>query len=119
MCTSRTGRAGSSFSTSTNRAVGIKDAAPPSFELHAPYPNPSAAPSLAFDVDRSAHVRLEVFNVRGQRVATLVDRFVGVGRTNVTWLGTDSRGESVPSGVYFARMTSAGGTSSQRIVLVR
>ena len=63
-------------------------------------------------------MRLEVFNVLGQRVATLVDGEQGAGSYVARWDGTDAAGRAVGSGVYFYRLTVAGAHQTGKMVLV-
>ena len=83
------------------------------------YPNPFN-PSTLIPYQLSAHspVRLEVFNVLGQRVATLVDGQQGAGSYVARWDGTDAAGRAVGSGVYFYRLTVAGAHQTGKMVLV-
>ena len=82
------------------------------------WPNPfNPQVNLAFDTDRTDAVRLDVFDVRGRRVAGLLDLVVGSGRTVVTWDGTNDAGHSLPSGVYFARLVSGTDTAIVKLVL--
>jgi len=64
-------------------------------------------------------VNIEVFNVRGQRVKTLVNDYLPAGEYSVTWDGKDEDGRSVSSGVYFYRMTAGEYTSVKRMVLMK
>ncbi len=59
-------------------------------------------------------MRLEVFDLRGRRVATVVDCGLGAGGHEATWDGRD-----LPCGVYFARLTAAGGTAITALTVVR
>ena len=63
-------------------------------------------------------VRLEVFNVLGQRVATLVDGQQGAGSYVARWDGTDAAGGAAASGVYFYRLTVASAHQTGKMVLV-
>jgi hypothetical protein len=79
------------------------------------YPNPfNAATTIAFSLASDEYVRLEVYNVLGQRVATLVDATLPPGPHVAVW---DARG--VASGVYFARLTMVSGVQTKKLALVR
>jgi len=96
---------------------------PRNFVLEQNYPNPfNAGTSIAFTVDAaglSVPTRLEIFNVLGQRVTTLVDGDLAPGRHTRTWDGNDAKGNPVASGVYFYRLTSAGHTDTKKMVLLK
>ena len=66
----------------------------------------------------AGHVRLEVFNILGQRLATLVDGEQSAGTYTAQWDATDVVGRAVGAGVYIYRLSSGGMTESRRMVLV-
>ena len=69
------------------------------------YPNPfNPVTTIAFRVPHSGHVTLDVYDLRGRRIAGLLNEFLAAGGHEVQWHGTDAAGRSAPSGVYFARM---------------
>jgi len=95
---------------------------PQSFSLHQNYPNPfnpstTIAYELAFTGGRP--VRLDVYNMLGQRVRTLVDRVQPGGRYTIVWEGRNETGERVASGVYLYRLTVDGSSSSHKMVLLK
>ena len=80
-------------------------AIPEQFGLVQNYPNPFNATTLIqFALPKTSHVKLEIFNVLGQRVNTLVDEELTAGYKQILWDGTDHRGISVASGIYFYRI---------------
>ena len=85
-------------------------------------PNPfDRSTTIAFGAASDAHVTLEVFDVRGRRVRTLVDGTVegSSGPRNVTWSCRTDGGERVPAGIYFYRLTTDGRTETRKMVLTR
>lgn len=64
-------------------------------------------------------VRLAVYDIAGRRRSTLLDGELPGGVTEVTWDGRDPSGERVTSGVYFIRLTHAGGARMSKIVMIR
>ena len=93
---------------------------PTSFTLGQNYPNPfNPSTIIPYQVPTAAHVRLEVFNVLGQRVATLVDEDQSAGVHTAVWDATDASGRAVGAGVYFYRLSSAGQPAlTRRMVLL-
>ncbi len=91
----------------------------PKLKLSA-WPNPfNPVVKLAFDTNRTDAVQLDVFDVRGRKVANLMDMVVGSGRTEVSWDGKNDAEHSLPSGVYFARLVSGMETAFVKLVLAQ
>jgi hypothetical protein len=77
------------------------------FSLKPNYPNPfNPSTNLAFDIPKNSTVDVSIFNVLGQKIATLVTGQVAAGAHTIVWNGTTQNGAPVTSGVYFARMTA-------------
>jgi hypothetical protein len=65
------------------------------------YPNPfNAATTISYFLPASGYTRLEIFNLRGQLIETLVDGHLSAGEYNISW-----DADSVPSGLYFYRLS--------------
>lgn len=80
---------------------------------NAPNPfNPSTR--ISYSLDRGRHVRLSVFDVRGRRVATLVDESKMTGRHSVLWDAA-----TMPSGVYFYRIEAGDAIETRKMVLLK
>ncbi len=83
-------------------------------------PNPFARSTwLAFELNAAAAVRLEVHDLRGARVRTLLAGTVPGARWRGAWDGRDDQGHDVPCGVYFARLRSGSAMRTVRLVLLR
>ena len=94
-------------------------ALPTDFALGQNYPNPfNPSTIIPYQLPASAYVRLEVFNLLGQRLATLVDAERSAGIHTAQWDATDAAGRAVGAGVYIYRLSSGGMTESRRMVLV-
>lgn len=84
------------------------------------YPNPSNPISkIEYSMPRSGHLRIRIYNLRGQLVRQLVDRNVGPGPGFALWNGTDGSGAPVSSGVYFYTATGAGKQVRGKFALVK
>jgi hypothetical protein len=84
------------------------------------YPNPfNPSTTLQLDLPRSGRATLEIFDAAGRRVVMLLDEELAAGTRSVEWRGLDQRGGRVASGVYFARLISAGQQARQRLLLVK
>jgi len=88
--------------------------------LQGNFPNPfNPSTQIRFDLARAEHVTIEIFNIRGQRVKTLVNGEMEAGRHNIEWAGTDDRGRTVGSGIYFYSMKAGEYSSTRRMVLMK
>jgi hypothetical protein len=95
-------------------------ALPLRFELERNRPNPfNPRTSLRFSLPRAATVRLEVFDVRGRLVRTLLTGRQPSGVHTVVWDGRDEHGGDAASGVYVARLESSLGLVTRKMMLVR
>lgn len=95
---------------------------PRGFELSQNYPNPfNAGTVIPFIVTKPvSDVKLEVFNILGARVATLLDDHLEAGRYRVTWDGTDGYGRALASGIYLYRISVKGAKPvARRMVLLK
>ena len=100
-------------------APRLADARPQGFALLQNYPNPfNPSTIIPYQLPTPTHVRLEVFNVLGQHVATLVDREQSAGWHTATWHGTDAAGRTVAAGLYLYRIRGTGPSETRRMVLV-
>ena len=94
-------------------------ALPARFALGPNYPNPfNPSTIIPYQLAASSQVRLEVFNLLGQRIATLVDGARSAGFHTATWTATDAAGRAVGAGVYIYRMTVGAASQTGRMVLI-
>ncbi|MFZ5433542.1 MAG: C25 family cysteine peptidase [Calditrichota bacterium] len=93
---------------------------PAELELGQNYPNPfNSTTSIEFGIPVSGNVKLEVFDILGKHVTTLVNSHLSSGRYHAAWQGTNDRGQSVVSGVYFYRLTTPQGAKVQKMAFIR
>jgi hypothetical protein len=93
---------------------------PPAFSFLSTSPNPFGEQTrIQWQLTRSARVHVDVFDVQGRRVATLLDATRPAGPGEVRWSGRDGAGHAVAAGVYFVRVQAAGETLARRVVRVR
>jgi len=75
---------------------------PLQFDLIQNYPNPfNPSTKISFVVKSDSKIRIDIFNILGEKVFTLTDGFYHSGKYNLDW-----NAEQLPSGIYFAQMTS-------------
>ncbi|MDE2703722.1 MAG: T9SS type A sorting domain-containing protein, partial [Gemmatimonadota bacterium] len=108
------------FALSLQVLSGGRNAAlPADFALGQNYPNPfNPSTLIPYQLPTAGPVRLEVFNMLGQRVAKLVDGERSAGVHTARWDGTDAAGRAVGAGVYIYRLSSGGMRVSRRMVLI-
>jgi len=94
---------------------------PTSFALRGCHPNPfNPMTVITFDVPESGgKVTLEIFDVRGRLVQTLVTGADGPGRKESVWRGVDENGAPVSSGIYFCRMTAGDYEETLKLTLLK
>jgi len=93
---------------------------PENFELKQNHPNPfNPDTRIDFTIPEAQHVKLEVFNVSGQKICTLIDADMDAGEHSIIWDATDDTGERIASGVYLYRLTSGIYTTSKKMTLLK
>ena len=88
--------------------------------LRGNYPNPfNPSTNIKFDLPVRGHVSLQIFDVAGRLVRTLVDDDREAAAHVVVWDGTDDTGRTVSSGAYYCRVTSGAGTATAKMLLLK
>jgi len=88
---------------------------PVGFHLDQNYPNPfNPGTRIRFQLSDGGPIRLEIFDVLGQKIRTLIDQPMNMGSHSV-WLD----GSQLPSGVYFYRLKSGTGSQTRRMILIK
>ncbi len=83
-------------------------------------PNPfNPTTDFRFSLKSEGAVSLGIYDLRGRKVLELANEVFGAGEHIVRWEGRDSRGQRVPSGVYFVRMQAKGQQFTRRVTLVK
>ena len=94
----------------TKAGTGIKknQSSITTYKLGNAYPNPfNATTNIRYQLPVKADVRMEIYNIMGQKVRTLVDEMQNPGRYSKYWHGKNDKGESVSSGIYFYQLNIA------------
>ena len=106
--------------TQPGTGVAGDETVPRTFALRQNAPNPfNPVTVISYQLPREVRVRIEVFDIAGKLVATLVDEDQTPGVKSVTWDGTNADGEKVASGVYMYRMSAGDHTSRKMMVLLK
>lgn len=110
------------FCDSTNPAAksSTTEELPEGYSLDQNYPNPfNPTTNISFNIPSAQHVTLEVINVLGQRVKSLVDEELSSGSHTVEWDATNENGNRVSSGMYFYRLTADDVVYSKKMTLLK
>jgi len=88
--------------------------------LNSNYPNPfNPETTISYSLSQGENVKIEVYNVRGQLVRTLVNENKAAGHHKVVWTGVDNNNRPVSSGVYYYKMTAGKYSSSKKMILMK
>ena len=102
--------------------VRIEGSIPRETRLGQPYPNPSThriTVPFALSPDGEGAVRLDVYDVTGRRVRTLMGSSLAAARYEIGWAGADDSGKRVAPGTYFVRLRSGEGTHTAKVTVLR
>ncbi|MCL2063719.1 MAG: choice-of-anchor J domain-containing protein [Candidatus Cloacimonetes bacterium] len=89
-------------------------------ELLGNFPNPfNPDTTIDFNLRSEGHVSIDIFNIRGQKVRSLVNDVLISGHHSVIWNGNDDIGRNVSSGIYFYRLNADGVSETRRMVLMK
>jgi len=89
-------------------------------ELLNPSPNPfNPRTTVRYSLASDTRVRLEIHDVRGRSIRTLVDDFRPAGEYQIVWNGRDDNGQSVASGTYYLRLLADGQVRTQKMALLK
>jgi hypothetical protein len=84
------------------------------------YPNPfNPNTTIAWSLAADGPVKLDIYNVKGRRVTTLVDEPMQAGTHRIQWNGTDAEGNPAASGIYFYRLQSKTYDATRKMILLQ
>jgi hypothetical protein len=93
---------------------------PEKFYLSQNFPNPfNPTTQIRYGIPTSSVVKLEIYNIRGERVAILEKGQKAAGRYSVLWNGKNNRGETMPSGIYLYKLQSENFVGMKKMFLVK
>lgn len=100
------------------QATGIEDSnqeLPKEFVLHNNYPNPfNPSTQVSFEIPNNEHITLEVYDVLGRKVASIVNKSLTAGKHSFTF-----NADGLPSGLYITRLSSGSKTFSKKMMLIK
>ena len=84
------------------------------------YPNPLRSSSvISFSLNRPSHARLEIFDMNGRLVRTLLDGRTAQGTSSISWNGLRDNGMEAANGIYLIRLTTEGKTITKQLVVLK
>ncbi len=108
------------LSNSPLTEVKEKSQQPLSYKLIQNYPNPfNPTTTIMYEIPNTEKVTLEVYDLLGRRVTTLVNNIQKQGRYHVVWNGRNSFGQTVSSGVYFYRLKSGNFINVKKMIMLK
>lgn len=109
--------------TTVDESTDVADggyAIPGQFSLGQNYPNPfNPETKIAFALDKTSDVTLEVFDILGRKVSTLHSGYLGAGQHEFTWYGVDQNGRQAASGIYFYRLSANEFNLTRKMTLLK
>ena len=95
-------------------------ALPDEFTLHPNFPNPfNPATRILYDLADASDIRLEIYDLMGRNIKTLVNQTQGAGRHFITWNGDDHAGNQVSAGVYLYSLHAGNKIFSRKMILMK
>ncbi|MBN2280792.1 MAG: C10 family peptidase [Candidatus Marinimicrobia bacterium] len=93
---------------------------PTVFQLFQNFPNPfNPSTQIVYSIPENCPVQLAIYNIRGQKVTTLVEGYRPAGNYRIEWSGTDEQGNRVPAGIYFYILDSENHRIYRKMLLVK
>ena len=90
------------------------------FALHANYPNPfNPTTTISYDLPQRSRVTLDIYNILGERIKTLVNQSQDAGNKIAMWDGTDNLGRQVSAGVYLYQIQAGEFTQTRKMLLLK
>ena len=106
--------------TNPRPKLSFENGLPLTYNLRGNYPNPfNPQTAISYSLAEPGYATLDVYNILGQRIVTLVDEYREAGNHTVIWDGTNEAGEPVASGVYLYRLQSGNYSDSKKMLLLR
>jgi len=84
------------------------------------YPNPfNPTTNIQFDLTQAGKTKVEIYNIKGQKVETLLEKELDAGIHNLVWSGKDDNEKRVPSGVYLYKVSVNGEQKFNKMIMLK
>ena len=108
------------YDTTLTSVPDLKNVYPEKFELYQNYPNPfNSQTVIKYNIPEASNVLIEVYNILGQRIKTLINDFKNPGYYNVIWNARNNNGLTVSSGVYLYRIKAGEFSITKKLILMK
>jgi len=96
------------------------NASPNDLALFQNYPNPfNSSTTIKYQLPAATDVKLEIYNLLGQRIRTLVDQFQIPGSYSIRWDGTDDFNQPVASGLYLYQLKIKSFVRTNKLIVLQ
>ncbi|MEA1973285.1 MAG: T9SS type A sorting domain-containing protein, partial [Candidatus Cloacimonadota bacterium] len=88
--------------------------------IHSSFPNPfNPKTTILFDLPNAGNVDISIFNVKGQKIRSLVSSFKEQGSHSIVWNGNDDNGNNVSSGLFFYKIKTVNETAVSKLLMLK
>ena len=100
--------------------VASADNLPESFRLHQNFPNPfNPVTQIRYDLQSSENVSINIYNVIGKHIKSLINENQDAGYQSIYWNATDASGQSVPAGMYIYTIQAGDFRETKKMMLLK
>jgi flagellar hook assembly protein FlgD len=93
---------------------------PKEFMLYSAFPNPfNPSTTIRFDLPEDSFVSINIYDMMGRKVKTLINDNISVGRRSISWDGTNDLNQSVSAGTYFYSINAGRFSDTKKIILLK
>ncbi len=116
-----------SFSEGSSTAIQINNLLsndnllmPKLTEIKSIYPNPfNPTTTIQYSLNKNDKVEIDIYNIKGQKVKTLISSHQNAGNYQVTWYGKDHNEHTVSSGIYFCKLRTSDKLITKKMIMVK
>ncbi|MCB9058546.1 MAG: T9SS type A sorting domain-containing protein [Calditrichae bacterium] len=99
---------------------GENKIAPVSAKLYNAYPNPfNPSTTIGFRIENTQNVTIEIFDIMGNKIVTLLDEIVSAGEHEIIWNTTLNKNNKISSGIYYYTMQAGNFRQTKQIILIK
>ena len=89
-------------------------------KLYNNYPNPfNPSTTISYSLYSSSNLKIDIYNIKGQKIKSLINEYKNAGLYNIMWNGTDDTGERVGNGIYLYKMETESFSETKKMILMK